>query len=260
MKLLRPALVAAALLPLAGTASAAMITMTVLETRFDNPSGGNVLAIDDVYVPNAGPAQIRWGQAELQGDLENASGYQFDPRDTPFSEPEETIFDLGEFTHFNFPISLGTSIDEVELFLRAEITVDDNGTIYDLGQSIFEFLVKHDETRNNANPCPYGDADDNANGCADQVIIETLTTSDTFSFDGRELTLSILGFSETLEDAENGIFDSEFISPERDQNMRILSAAFATVGTGETPVPAPLLLMAAGLFGLFGAQHLRRRG
>ncbi|WP_295880301.1 THxN family PEP-CTERM protein [uncultured Thiohalocapsa sp.] len=260
MKLMQPALVAAALLPLAGTASAATITMTVLETRFDNPSGGNVLTIDDVFVPDAAPAQIRWGQGALAGDLANASGYEFDPRDTPFSEPEETIFELGNFTHFNFPISLGTSIDSVELFLRAMITVEDGGEVFDLGQSIFEFAVMHDETPNNAVPCPYGDDDDNANGCADQVIIETLTTSDTFAFNGRELTLEILGFSETLQDAQDGIFDSEFISPERGENVRILSAAFATVSEGETPVPAPLLLMAAGLFGLFGAQYLRRRG
>jgi hypothetical protein len=228
----------------------------VLETRFDNPVGGNVLDIDNTFQSET--AEIRWGQSGLS--LESASGYDFDPRDTPFSEPQDTVFPLGEFTHLNFPISLGTSISSVELFVRATLEVDSNGDVIDLGESIFEFAIMHDETPNNADPCPHGDAEDNANGCADQVIIETMSSSDTFTINGEEGTLTILGFSETLEDAENGIFSSEFISPENGENIRILSAAFTAVDAPQVPTPAPLLLVAAGLLGLFSTRGLGRRG
>ena len=224
-------------------AEAASVRFDSLEAVFQNATGGSNIVQTISY---GDPASIRWGVTN--GGPQ--SGYDFDAQDTPFTRVQDTVFGLGEFTHHNFPIGRNTGITSVELFVRANIvSVPDAGPDVSLGTSIFKFLIKHEETHNVA-PCPYP----GTSVCDDRVSISTLTSSDSVLIDGINYTLSILGFSETLADANNGIFNADFLSPEGGSNTRVLAATFAVDDRNIAPVPLPaglpLLLASLGVLGL----------
>ncbi len=237
-----------AAMALATAAHAASVRFDTLEALWTNPTGGSSIVMTPSYDD---PATIRWGIPHMSGTGEK-SGYEFDAVDTPFIRPADDVFALGRFTHFNKVINLGTGISSVELFLKADIVlIPDAGPEVSLGENIFRFLVKHDETPNVA-PCLPG----SVSVCDDAVSITALDTSDMVLIDGTEYTLSILGFSYTVADAEAGIFDSEFLSPENGTNTRVLAATFSVAGNNPAPVPLPagLPMLLAGL----GLMRIRK--
>jgi hypothetical protein len=246
---------------------AAILEFTVLEAQWDNPVGGTI-TFESPATGFGDSAVIRWGDGGADPQATD-SGYNFDARETPFSEADETIFALGEFSHQNNVISNPSqdAISSVDLLLLTSFDYDpeDGSPVLSFEDVVFQYTFAHVETPNNAIPCPYlpGDPDTlevpgggnvNDNGCADLV---TITASpDNFEING--LTLVINGFSPSLDAAEDGIFFSRFLSGEQSTNAAILSAAFAAdSGTG-VPVPATLVLVGAGLLGIGIAR--RRRG
>ncbi|WP_201170874.1 THxN family PEP-CTERM protein [Halorhodospira halophila] len=127
----------------AGSASAQLITIASVEGRWTSATpeqeGGTINGI--------GTNQITWGTGD------QPSGYVFDGSAPP---PVSGInigerFDLGIFTHNNFPIT-GTFLDTARLEVTANLSI--NGTSR-TAVSFFDF--EHWETPNNENPCANGE-------------------------------------------------------------------------------------------------------
>ncbi|GEM_PF-389893 len=244
---------AVAVAGLAHGALAASIRFDSLQAMWANPTGGSYVSMSSGY---GDPVDIRWGRPWPWGGSGGKSGYTFDAVDTPFTRVQDAVFALGEFTHINKVIWLGTGISSVELFLKADLTaIPDSGPEVSLGTSIFRFLVKHTETPNNGN-CPAG----STSNCDDIVSITALDSSDTVSIGGVDYTLSILGFAESVADANAGNFNSDFLSPENGSNTRILAGKFTVVDNNPpapVPLPAGLPMLLIGLASL-GFLQLRR--
>ncbi|MED5466551.1 MAG: choice-of-anchor K domain-containing protein, partial [Pseudomonadota bacterium] len=91
----------------AGSAQAAVIQLTGVSGLWTttNPSGP--------AVSGGGTNEIRWGTPANQQNQQ--SGYRFDGSAPPAVNVNENIdFDLGTFTHFNYPIT-GTSLSNASL-------------------------------------------------------------------------------------------------------------------------------------------------
>ena len=231
----------AALAASATIANAAQLRFDVLEARFYDPVGGSVQSIDNTF---GDPISIRWGTSGSQ------SGYDFDAADTPFSEDPFTVFALGDFTHFNQPITAGTSITGVNMDVRGSLTIVDDFIGETLiGERTFSFGIAHDETTNRSPCADNPDGTPSISVCDDFVNISTLSGSDTFFVDGVEYTLNILGFSQTLADAEAGIFSPFFGSPEGGNNVRVLAATF---DESLPPPPPPVVPLPAAAWFLLG--------
>jgi PEP-CTERM motif-containing protein len=224
---------------MSGVAYGATVTFNGLDSKFYNPTGGQ-----NIQYPSGtaytDPTSITWG-------LNGTSGYSFNTKNTVFSENVDTLFSLGTFTHTNQPIRTGTGISSVNLSIRSNLSF---GAL-NLGEKLFEFLVKHDETPNSCSGI----------NCSDDLVeITTLNSTGTFNVGVDVYTLNILGFASSASDAANGIYSPLFSSPEGGSNSRILMASFSAVigqqSPSPVPLPASLPLLLAGLAG-FGA--LRRR-
>ena len=244
-KITRYLAVAFASAGLAQAATAASVRFDSLEAMWTNPTGGSNITMSPGY---GDPVEIKWGVP--WGGGSERSGYSFDAVDTPFTRVQDAVFALGEFTHINKVINIGTGISTVELFLKADLTaIPDAGPEVGLGTSTFRFLVKHEETPNSGT-CPVG----STSICDDVVSITALDTSDTISIGGIDYTLSILGFATSVANAGAGIFDPEFLSPENGSNTRVLAGKFTVVDNNPAPVPLPaglpMLLIGLGALGI----------
>lgn len=226
-------------------------TVQHYRSRFFEPAGGNVRQIDDSFID---PASIRWGQDGIA--IEETSGYEFDAATPPnVVEPVDTIFGLGSFTHFNNPITAGTSITGVSFEVTGNISlVDDDNNVSIVGPRTFAFDILHNETTNSG-PLSSCVEQPSLSVCDDAVTISTAMGTDTFEVNGDSFTLDILGFSTDLDAASNGIFTEKFLSPEGGSNERILAATF-TQNISPVPLPAAGWMLLAGIGGL---AALRRR-
>ena len=229
-----------------------LIQFDLLQARWENVVGGSNVTYDPVS-GFGDPAKVSWGTGGAQ-----QSGYVFDARNTPFSENPETLFDLGTFTHNNFPIDAGTSITSADLRLRGNIDVtNSDNTTQQFSGVEFLFNFAHWETTNTpaSGPCANGEANsqgDNINGCADRVTISGLAGNSTFSVGGKKLTLEIDGFE------RSGSPVSEFWTAERQENEAVLLAKFDTTTT--VPLPGTLILMGVGALGLRFARKRATQG
>lgn len=234
----------------AGGAQAASLEFSVIESRFFDPLGGGTIRFIDTAFTD--PASIRWGQNSL--DLDETSGYEFDGATPPaIIEDIDTVFGLGEFTHFNFPINAGTSITGVSFEVRGSLTfIDDDLSESLIGERTFAFDIVHDETSNVAGQCP---AD--AVPCDDFVSITTALGTDTFHVGDDTFTLNILGFATDIANAEAGIFNNVFSSQEGGSNTRILAAEFSQ-NVPTIPLPAAGWLLLAGIGALGALRRVRK--
>ena len=231
--LLAAAAVAAVTVTGASAASITIDSVTGVWGNIDPASG----------ISGGGTNEIRWG-IPLAGQQ---SGYRFDGEAPPaYVVFSDVVFDLGTFTHFNWPISSSSTVLN-SADLTVSVAIDGIGTI----NSVFTF--EHLETPNGANPCANGEAYGsgvNVNGCADRVVASlNLGASDTFVIDGVEYVFDISGFF------YSGSLLDEFWTVESATNQATLKGVFTAV----IPLPAGLPLLLGGLVVLGGLGATRRR-
>ena len=186
--------------------------------------------------------RISWGEARSSN---GQSGYGFVGSDVSFFETG-TEFQIGTFTHYNRPITTGTSITGANLGLAVSIVL---GGLNQAITASFNFV--HNETPNKGvnGICADGGRTGtgrNANGCADRVtILDNSASQVPFELNGVLYVLEITGF------ITNGQAFTEFWTRENAENSAILLARFKEVGRttssvggggsgGGTPSPVPL--------------------
>jgi hypothetical protein len=226
---------------MSGVAYGATVTFNGLDSKFYSPTGGENIQYKN-GTSYSDPASISWGRW-------GTSGYKFNTTNTVFTKKVDKLFSLGTFTHKNKPIKSGTGISSVKLSVRSDLSF---GGV-DLGETLFEFLVKHNETPNRCS----------GKNCSDDLVkITTLNSTGTFNVGTHVYTLNILGFASSASDARKGIYSSVFSSPEGGSNKRFLMASFSAVEGQEPPSPVPLPaslpLLLAGLAG-FGVLRRRKK-
>ena len=89
------------------------------------------------------------------------------------------------------------------------------------------------------------------------MSISTALGTDTFHVGDASYTLNILGFATSIANAEAGIFNSVFSSPEGGSNLRILAAEFSQ-DVPTIPLPAAGWLLLAGIGGLGALRRFRK--
>lgn len=235
MRFLKFTCVAAAFaaLPLAAEA--------VTTLQIDSVTGAWTSSTGGINVSGVGTNTLSWGGGNPQssyvftGDAPPAFGGILPGAD----------FNLGTFTHNNFPIIL-PAISE------ATLAVDVLGTLFidgvDSGNfnvsSVFDF--QHNETPNTA-PCdPMG-----ATICPDVVtIMLNAGASETLVIDGVSYILDVTGF------VVGGVLQDQFVTEEGLENDAILQGRFREISS-VIPVPAALPLFLSALAG-FGFMSRRR--
>ena len=221
---------AASSLAAAGSASAADIDITNVDGIWTatNPGASVVSGLNTNL--------IEWGDPATN---DGPSGYQFTNATTPFPVTIGTEFNLGTFTHFNFPV-FPPSLESAELTVSSTIQIDG---VSQMISSVFDFT--HFETTNNLNPCPDGGANGsgvNVNGCADRVTIALNSgASQSFTVGGVEYFVDITGF------LFGGEFATEFWTTEEAENEATLRGV---VRAASVPEPGTLALLGLGLLGL----------
>lgn len=228
-------------------ASAVPINITAITGSWTGASPAGVSGI--------GTNQISWGTPVPFGGPQ--SSYLFDPAAVPVNGIlPETDFQLGEFTHNNFPISAnGVLLDSAKLTINFTFDILDGINVIDteMISSVFDF--SHNETPNNFNPCfdgnPNGVAP-NQNGCADQVTFATNPSSETFvGADGLTYEFQLTGFT------TGGMSVTEFFTVENESNTAVLNAVYAV--REPMPLPGIAWLFAAGLAGVGASRRLGGR-
>ncbi|MFH7244509.1 MAG: THxN family PEP-CTERM protein [Spirulina sp.] len=211
----------------AAVATATALTLgSTAEAASISTGGVWTTATPNGAISGVGTNTISWGTPAESGGQK--SSYVFAGRSTFTAPTDGTKFSLGEFTHNNFPIT-GTTLSE------ANLEVSLTGDI----SKVFNFVFKHIETPNNANPCAEG----GDQPCPDRVFLPSLFSQETVNIGGQDLFLKISGFE------VDGVTTQSFLTKENQANTAFLVGQF-------TPVPTPALL--PGLIGM-GIAALRKR-
>ncbi|MGE0745778.1 MAG: THxN family PEP-CTERM protein [Rhodospirillales bacterium] len=204
-----------------------------------------------------GTNEIRWGNpAEGQ-----KSGYRFLGLGPTGAHPAAQFadldallaaeFDVGDFTHINFPIT-GGSITQASLQMTMTITDIAGGAPQVLN---FSFNFTHNETDNFpgslGDACPTTGVPQPAVGCPDIVGLQTVFSQEIVNIGGQQLVLEILGFVP----GHAGSPISQFLTSENTENLASLVVRFSA----PIPEPATLGILGLGLAALGWQQRRRRR-
>lgn len=241
MKIAQHLLVGVALAVLPAWAFATSITLDNPTATFHDTVGGSNHQYSSNGCTGATDCEVRWGTPVGNTD---ASGLRFDSFTAPLNTNTGTAFNLGDLTHFNWPVNGGTAASGTQLSFGFTIT-DPN-----LGPQTFLFSFNIDETPNET-PCVYP----SNTPCADKITFGNATSTTVFNINGDVYTLYLLGFG---SDANN--LSNEFITQE---NLNNVTSLWAKIDLYQQPVGVPepnaLLMMALGLFGIGMAVEVRRR-
>ena len=188
------------------------ISVTEINGNWTNVVGG-------VNVNGIGTNEIRWGNT----DGGPQSGYVFSPAPVIFPVIPNTSFDLGIFTHLNFPV-FTAGITEATLTTDYKFLID--GTEV---QSSMVYDFQHNETVNSG-----------PGNCCDDIVVAVNNNvfSESFFIDGLEYQLNIKGFR-----VGNELF-TEFSTEENQENSAVLVAEINRVAV---PEPSTYLMLATML-------------
>ena len=249
MRISTSLLAAAAAFAVAAPAFASTtIEFSNIRAEWFGVQGGAGLGFNGQGTPNA---EVSWGEGG------NKSGYRFDaigiPELTvdPVTQTSATV-NIGQFTHFNFPINSGSSITGVKLQFTTDVLV--NATQF---QDIeFVYAFDHFETPNGDDPCADGGQQGvgiNDNGCADRVGVNFNQQSGFFTIDDVEYALDVRGFLVGNDPA------NLFWTREGADNVAFLRGQVVLRSTaGAIPEPATWAMLIAG-FGMVGFAARQRK-
>ncbi len=220
---------------LAGSASAASLSISNILGDWTNPSGGVPTIVNQ---PAQGTDTARWGVPQNV----DQSGYDFTPTAGSISPTLGVAFSLGDFVHHNNPVgndgSVITGIDY-------SLSFSTNGVPPGLADT---FHFDHNETPN-AEPCP----SPSAIPCDDIVTISSINLNAIITVGSDVYFFNLLGFS------TNGgaTIRSQFFSQEGSQNSAQLFAV-VTAQPIITPEPGSLFLIGTGLAGVVTRRRRRK--
>lgn len=208
----------AALIAFGGSAQAATINMSLIQSAWGNVVIGNPNTLSGV-----GTNVITWNMPPVDGDH---SAFHFDNAAT-LSMPTNTAFSLGEFTYFNYP-AMGEDLDSADLYINTVLNID--GTVVNANSMSVPFTL-HPISGNCGNP--------NCN--RDQIKLTGTQSIGTFNIGGMEYSLDIMGF------LTDGKIKSVLHVFDNDQSTASLMAEFRATAI---PEPGTLGLLLAGFAGL----------
>ncbi|OJY70007.1 MAG: hypothetical protein BGP16_09895 [Sphingobium sp. 66-54] len=223
------------------------VSFTNIKAEWYDWSGGFNVVPDNNGTPDA---SVEWGK-------NGRSGYAFTTTLPAISVDTDIqmsgLTTIGEFTHFNYVIDSGSGISSIKLKLLMDVYVGD-----DLVDNVaFYYSFNHWETPNGSNPCadgnPHGSGV-NVNGCADNVRVNFLQDSGSFTLDGFEYALDVEGFL-----LPNGSEATTFWTKEKATNTAELQGRVVLRSlAGAVPEPATWAMMIGG-FAIAGASLRRRK-
>lgn len=181
--------------------------------------------------------QWRYGDPQSGSGSANRSGYGFNGNNNVGSIVANQPFFLGRFTHYNKIITANNVLTDIDLTVTIDgLKCDDNSTPTQGGTQSFVYHFTHDETPNNANPCPYGDS--TGNGCDDRVTVSQQPDT-TFTCPEGERTVQILGFytNPNCHLSFSGNTSASFITGESQDNPACL---WARISEPSTPLAVTL--------------------
>lgn len=222
---------------------ASALTLNSSSGTWDNVvlQNGIIVGTDGVPAPSyrveflTGGSEVRWGRPVTPA---GKSGLKFTGVGFSSFDVGE-IFKIGTLEHFNNAISSAAT--------AAELNITLNFSDPAISQ-VFNFAFGINETTNNATPCPAGDTAP----CDDIITFPNAFPSSTFSIDGMDFTLELLGFS----DSPDGTPINQFISQEFDQGTGTNSTMlFGRITKKSVPEPATMLGVS-----MLGIYFVSRRG
>jgi hypothetical protein len=199
-------------------------------------------------VNGIGTNEVRWG-IPVEADQ---SGLRFEGIGNLDFDIDETI-NLGTLTHFNNPIIGSSAASGATLELGLEFSTPS------LSDS-FTFAFDIDETPN-SEPCSY--PSDPGNPCSDRISFPASFPTESFSFNGDNYTVELLGFGSNAGDITSGFISQEGGSNTTDLFAQITLDPTSTPEPGPNPnpgnptkTPEPMTFSGLGLIGLY---VIRRR-
>ncbi|MEC4815925.1 MAG: THxN family PEP-CTERM protein [Scytonema sp. PMC 1069.18] len=218
------------------------IPAIAVDFRLNSITGSWENPIGSPIVTGEGTNRIEWGVA-VAGSF--SSGLQFDSVTPPSVTVSNTSdFVLGRLTHFNYPTENPLRSVDLNIALNLENA-----------QPTFRYRFDIDETENNIpiDDCPSFQSSITA--CDDKIGFSASNfTPTTFSVDGQDYTLQLVGFSST-PDGSRPI--SQFITEERKDNSAFLIARITTPQVER--VSEPTTIAALFILSLYSLNRRRKK-